>query len=59
MPSRVTHIEDMETGETKMLKIERHANVWMVVRANSEGTVTTLKSFTTEGGAKRFMARVA
>lgn len=42
-----------------MLKIERHANVWMVVRANSEGTVTTLNSFTTEGGAKRFMARVA
>lgn len=42
-----------------MLKIERHANVWMVVRANREGTVTTLKSFSTEGGAQRFLARVS
>lgn len=46
-------------GVTPVLKIERHANVWMVVRANSEGTVATLKSFATERGAKRFLARVS
>jgi len=41
-----------------MLKIERHANVWMIVRANSEGSVSVVKSCKTEGGATRALEKL-
>lgn len=41
-----------------MLKIEQHANVWMLVRRNSEGVVSVIKSFKTEGAARKALAKL-
>lgn len=41
------------------LKIEKHGNVWMLVRRNGEGIVSVLKSCRTERSALDALSRLA
>lgn len=41
-----------------MFTIEKHANVWMIVRRNSAGIVSVVKSCKTERGAQRALRRL-
>lgn len=41
------------------LKIEKHGNVWMLVRRNGEGIVSVVRSFRSERSALNALARLA
>jgi len=42
-----------------MTTVEQHANVWMIVRRNSEGVVSVIRSFRTERAALSAMGRMS
>ncbi len=41
-----------------MFIAEKHGNVWMVVRRNSEGIVGTVKSFARQAAAERLAVKL-
>lgn len=41
-----------------MFIAEKHGNVWMVVRRNSEGIVGTVKSFARQSAAERLAVKL-
>ena len=41
------------------MTIERHANVWMLVRRNGEGIVSVIRSFRSERAARNALARLS
>ena len=41
-----------------MFTAEKHGNVWMVVRRNSEGIVGTIKSFARQSSAVKLAAKL-
>ena len=41
-----------------MFKAEKHGNTWMVVRSNSQGIVTVVKSFQREASAQKLAGKL-
>lgn len=41
------------------MQIEKHGNVWMLIRRNSEGAVSVIRSFRTERAALNAMGRLS
>jgi len=52
-------IETHRTRSQQMTAVEQHANVWMIVRRNSEGVVSVIRSFRTERAALNAMGRLS
>lgn len=41
-----------------MFEAQKHANVWIVIRTNSEGPVTSVKSYKSQRAAERFASKL-